>query len=319
MRELQPNQCLSVAMPVFNEAAGIDAFVEEVHRHLAALELPVKKEIVLVNDGSRDGTGDKLDALAARHPGEIRVVHLSRNFGFCAAASAALQYAKGDVVILMDADMQDDPGVFSAFLEQWHKGYDVVYAVRSSRKDSAIFRFLAWCFYRSLRFMSRLSLPLDSGIFALLDRRVVNAINDLPERNRYIPGLRCWVGFAQIGIPVERRPRGHGKSRMGLRGLWDLALMAFFSFSFAPLFVFRLAGMAAMAMAGVVVLFSVVLYALGTLPATWALVAFLIAAFGGINLLGIGVLGEYISLVYDEVRRRPLFLVERVTERNPSE
>ncbi|HOT49353.1 MAG TPA: glycosyltransferase family 2 protein, partial [Candidatus Hydrogenedentes bacterium] len=285
----------------------------------AALRLSANTEIVLVNDGSIDGTGDKLDALATQYPGELRVIHLSRNFGFCAAASAALQYAKGNVVILMDADMQDDPGVFSAFLERWREGYDVVYAVRSSRKDSTIFRLLTWCFYRSLRYMSQLSLPLDSGIFALLDQRVVSAINALPERNRYIPGLRCWVGFNQIGIPVERRPRGHGKSRMGLRGLWDLALMAFFSFSFAPLFVFRLAGMAAMAMACVVVLLSVVLYALGTLPVTWALVAFLIAAFGGINLLGIGVLGEYISLIYDEVRRRPLFLVERVTERNPGE
>jgi polyisoprenyl-phosphate glycosyltransferase len=313
MRSLNSDQMLSIAAPVHNEAACIEQFAEEVRAQFEKMQLGACHEIVLVNDGSEDGTDEKLDALAARYPGEIRAVHLSRRYGFTAAVSAALAHARGDVVILMDADMQDDPAAFGAFLEKWREGCDIVYAIRTGRRESAAVRLLTWGFYRLLRVMSQFPIPLDAGTYALMDRRAVDALLALPERNRYIPGLRCWIGFRQAGMLVDRRPRSKGHSRVGIRGLWDLAIMALFSFSFMPLLLFRLAGFFAIGVAGLVMLLSLIGIPFGFWPGTVAAILFLVAFFGGINLLGIGILGEYTALIYDEVRQRPLYMVDRIT------
>ncbi|NIA16699.1 MAG: glycosyltransferase, partial [Nitrospiraceae bacterium] len=296
MRELGPDSLFSVVAPVHNECGLIDEFITEVGEALIGLNLPGQAELVLVDDGSTDGTGAKLDAWAKRDDVDVRVVHLARNFGQSAAVSAGLDRADGDVVVVIDADLQDDPAAFGPLLQQWRAGHDVVYAVRSGRDASYFVRFFSWLFYRMIRVLGQIELPLDAGNYALMDRRVVASIRQLPERNRYIPGLRTWVGFKQTGVPVRRRKRRQGESRVGIRGLWTLAMNAVFSFSYVPLFVFRVVGALTLA-------FSVVLtlWALGRQLLTGETVASstsylaAISFFGGINLLGISVVGEYVA------------------------
>lgn len=317
MRQLKPDQVLSIVSPVYNEAEGVDEFVDAVLEVVRGLSEGMRLELILVNDGSTDGTRAKLDALAVRHEGVVKAIHLTRNFGLCSAASAAIQYATGDVVVIMDADTQDDPAAIRQLLDAWKEGNDIVYVIRVRRKESRVLRFLTWSFYRILRFMATLDVPLDAGSFALMDRRVVTVLAALPERNRYLPGLRCWVGFRQVGIPVERKARPYGQSRQGLRSLWNLAIMAMFSFSFMPLFLFRLMAMGALAVAGFCMLLAIGQALLGLPHGPWTFTVFLIAFFGGVNLLGISIIGEYVALVFDEVRQRPLYVVDSITGKGP--
>lgn len=305
---------LSVVAPIYNEAAGLAEFVREVRAQLAALALPGRTELVLVNDGSTDGTGGLLERLAAEHPGEIRAVHLARNFGHGAAVAAGLDHARGDVVILMDADFQDDPAAFGPLLSQWRAGYDVVYVERASRQENLLARGAFWLFYRVFKWMAATRSPLDAGTFGLMDRRVVDQLGKLPERNRYLPGLRAWVGFRQTGVPIPRRARYDRKTRVGLRGLWTLGMNAIFSFSYVPLFVFRIAGVLSLLLSLVLIATAIYLHLsrndVGPWPAILAATSFL----GGINLFGIGLLGEYIARIYDEVKCRPVYVVDRVDD-----
>lgn len=317
-RALRQDALLSVVAPVFNEAANAAPFTEEVLNALAALALPCPHELVLVDDGSWDGTSEALDALAVAHPGVIRVLHLARNFGHAAAVSAGLDHARGQVIILMDSDRQDDPAAFGPFLEQWTEGNDVVYARRVLREESAPKRALFWLFYRAFAWTANVRIPLDAGNFALLDRRVVKQIQALPERNRYLPGLRAWVGFRQTGVPVARRARYDQRTRVGLRGLWTLAMNALFSFSYVPLFMFRIAGVLSLGLSAAVILFALYhkLFT-GLAVLAWASQLVTTSFLGGINLLGIGLLGEYIARIYDEVKGRPVYIVDRLFEGTP--
>lgn len=309
-----PEFVLSIVAPVYNEAQGIEGFVREVREHTAALDTQGRVELVLVNDGSADGTGAILDHLAAAVPGEIRVVHLARNFGHGAAVAAGLDYARGDAVILMDADFQDDPAAFAPLLDQWKAGYDVVYVERASRRENPLARGAFWLFYRLFKWVAATQSPLDAGTFGLMDRRVVDQLGKLPERNRYLPGLRAWVGFRQTGVPIPRRARYDRHTRVGLRGLWTLGMNAIFSFSYVPLFVFRIAGVLSMLLSLILIAVAIYLHLsrndVGPWPAILAATSFL----GGINLFGIGLLGEYIARIYDEVKCRPVYVVDRVDE-----
>jgi len=320
MRQLDANALVSVAAPLYNEAEGVKAFVEEVRASLRALALPCPYELVLVDDGSTDETGTLLDGLADAHPGEIRVVHLARNFGHAPAVAAALDHARGDVVILMDADHQDDPTAFAPFLEHWCEGYDVVYALRVLRPEGGLRRGMFWLFYRFMAWLANTDIPLDAGNFALMDRRVVDGLVKLRERNRYLPGLRAWVGYRQTGVAVPRRPRYDASTRVGLRGLWRLAMNAVFSFSYAPLFFFRAAGTLSIVFCALVILwaFHDKLVSGRAAPA-WASEVVTVSFLGGLNLLGIGLLGEYIARIYDEVKQRPVYIIDRMTESDPKE
>ncbi|MBI2434714.1 MAG: glycosyltransferase family 2 protein [Candidatus Hydrogenedentes bacterium] len=304
---------ISVVSPVHNERENIRPFLMEVKRHLDALRLEAAYEIIFVNDGSGDGSGVALDTCADEFPDIVTVVHLARNFGMEPAIHAGLDLACGDAVIIMDADMQDDPAAFATFVEKWRGGYEVVYAVRSSRQEGPVRRALFWSFYRILGWIANIPLPADASNFALMDRHVVDTLRTMPERNRYLRGLRAWVGFRQTGVPVARRARYDKKTRLGFRGQWKLAMNAIFAFSYVPIFVFRIAG-------ALTLLFSLglILWALyykliaGLELRAWASILIATSFIGGINLFGLGVIGEYVARIHDEVKGRPIYIVRRM-------
>lgn len=305
---------LSIIAPVFNEGSYIKDFVSEIIGILNELGITKRSEIIFVNDGSTDETEAHLDYLTETYPGLIFAVHLARNFGQASAITAGLHFASGNCAIIMDSDGQDDPQCFSKFIELWKNGYDVIFATRTQRKEGYLFRFFSWLFYRLLSISAQISLPIDAGNFALIDRKVIEAIKLCPERNRYIPGLRGWVGFKQTGIVVERRARYDSKPRVGFRGLWTLAMNAFFSFSYVPLFFFRFAGIGSLLLC-----FGLIIFALyhkwitGLAVTAWASQLISTSFFGGINLIGIALLGEYIARIYDEVKQRPLYICARTS------
>jgi dolichol-phosphate mannosyltransferase len=300
---------ISAVLPVYNEADVLRALVGHVTDAIA--DCGARPELVFVNDGSRDASAAVLDDLAASHD-HVRVVHLSRNFGHQAAVQAGLSHSGGDVVVVMDADMQDDPYSIGSLLAKWREGYDVVYAVRYGRKENAVKVCLFNAFYRVLNAVSRTPMPVDAGNFGLIDRRVADALIGLPDRDRYFAGLRSWVGFRQVGVPVERGPRYDGQPRVSMRGLCRLAKSAIFSFSALPLSVFYLISSLSIGVFAVVCAFT--LYhklVTGAAIPGWTSVMMTGCLFGALNALGIAILGEYVVRIYDQVRGRPLYLVER--------
>jgi polyisoprenyl-phosphate glycosyltransferase len=300
---------VSVVLPVYNEAGVLPALVASLTKALAAAG--VGHEVIFVNDGSTDDSPEVLDRLACENP-RIRVLHLSRNFGHQAAVQAGLAHARGDAVVLMDSDLQDSPEAIGRFLADWQAGYDVVYAIRTDRKEIAPKRFLFAAFHRFLAWIASPPIPVDAGNFGLIDGRVVREIVALGERDRYLPGLRAWVGFRQKGVEVPRHARYDGRPRVPLGGLWRLAKTAIYSFSSFPLRVFHLIGCTA---AGVFVLLGAYalfckLFTSLAIPG-WTSYILTGAFFGALNALGISILGEYVIRIYDQVRNRPLYLVDR--------
>ena len=301
---------VSVILPVFNEQEVLYTLATKLEAVLA--RCGCRYELIFVNDGSTDNSGPVLDALASR-PG-IRALHLSRNFGHQAAVHAGLLHAAGDAIIVMDSDLQDDPDTILAFLEKWEAGYDVVYAVRFRRKENAVKRLLFFAFYRVLHLMSDTPIPKDAGNFGLIDRRAARQIVHLVDRDRYYPGLRRWVGFRQTGIPVERHPRHDEYPRVSLRQLFRLAKTAIFSFSTFPLTMFY--GIAVMSILVCAGLCGFTLYhklITGLAVPGWTSITITASFFGALNALGIGILGEYMARIYDQVRARPLFIVDRAS------
>ncbi len=301
--------CLSIVLPLYNEANVLERLVQLI-RH-AVSRCGCDHEIIFVNDGSSDGSERILDELSNADD-RIRVVHFSRNFGHQAAVHAGLVHATGDAVVVMDSDLQDDPSCLPEYLAKWRQGYDVVYAIRTDRKENFLKRFLFSAFYRILNLVSRTPIPEDAGNFGLVDRRVAIQIASLHDRDRYFPGLRSWVGFRQIGIPVERLARHDGRPRVTLFGLFRLAKSAIFSFSALPLTVFYLISAVSLFIAAALTCF-VLYHKLWTGMAIpgWASITLTGSLYGALNALGIGILGEYVVRIYDQVRAHPLFLVAR--------
>lgn len=306
----RPNDPLvSVVLPCYNEAQVLRRLTDLVTRALVACE--VRYEIVFVNDGSSDDSVEILDDLAHADPA-VRVVHLSRNFGHQAAVQAGLVHARGDAVVLMDSDLQDDPAAIAGFLDQWRAGYDVVYAVRFNRKESPPKRFLFYAFYRVLNAISEMPIPQDAGNFGLVDRAVVDHILQLTDRDRFYPGLRRWVGFRQAGVPVERHARHDDKPRVSMRQLFRLAKSAIFSFSRVPLAMFySVAALSLLVCAGLCGFTMYHKLFTGLAIPGWTSITMVASFFGALNSLGIAILGEYVIRIYDQVRARPMFIVAR--------
>lgn len=302
---------ISVAIPVFNEEHGVAELLRRVGTVLDS-QSGGPHQIVVVNNGSTDRTLEQLE-LAARADHRLVIVSLSRNFGHQAALTAALDYVNGDVAVLMDGDLQDPPEVIPDFVLQYQSGADVVYAQRVRRKESWPLRLSYYVFYRLMLRLSSVPLPLDSGDFGLMSRRVVDSIRSAPERNRFLRGLRSWAGFRQVGIEVERGERYAGSSKYSLLKLMRLASDGMFAFSIVPLRLASAVGVISIALAMVFAAYQVyVKLWLHESPQGFTSLTVLIIFFGGLNLLFLGLIGEYLGRVYEEVKSRPVYVIDRV-------
>ena len=301
---------VSCVLPAFNEAGNLPNVVPDILQALRGLFSAV--ELIIIDDGSRDDTLKVARRLSEIHP-EVVVLELSRNFGKESALTAGLQATRGDVVVLMDADGQHPVTLIPEMLAQWRKGIDVVYAVRRSRLDQTpLQRHLTGVFYELVNFGNRVKIPAHAGDFRLMDRAVVNALNELPERNRFMKGLYAWVGFPSIAIDYEPLLRQEGKSNFGLMGSVKLALTGFTAFSIAPLRLLALLGlmMAFLSIAyGVWITFEY--FAWGIEVPGYATIMVSTMFLSGVQMLGIGVVAEYVGRIYEEVKQRPTFLVRQ--------
>lgn len=300
---------LCIVVPAFNEAENIEAFHAEVTAALAPVGLDVV--ILFVDDGSTDDTPAILAALRSKDP-RIGYIRLARNFGLQAALAAGLAHADSRATAIMDCDLQDDPAALPALLDAWRDGADIAYAVRTKRKESILKRIAFSGFHWLMSRLAEIPIPRDAGSFAVYDRRVVDQINAMPETNRYLPGLRAWVGFRQVGVPVERRQRHAGRPAQSLRRLFGLAFDGILAFSKAPLRLATLLGFAVTGLAAIGLL--VVVYwrfIERSFPAGigQATIALALLFLGGVQLLVVGIIGEYVGRVYDEVKRRPHYVV----------
>ncbi len=300
---------ISVVMPVYNEAEVLPILAARISSVLG--HCPMSYELIFVNDGSSDESARVLDQLATASD-RVRVLHLSRNFGHQAAVQAGLTYARGDAIVLMDSDLQDAPEAIPRFLAAWRSGYDVVYAIRTQRKENLLKRACFAAFHRLMSAVATVPIPADAGIFGLVDRRVAQQIIAMGEHDRYFPGLRSWVGLRQTGIVVERNARYDKQPRVSLLGLFRLAKTAMFSFSSFPLTIFHLIGITAALVFLGLAAFSIFckLFTNLAIPG-WTSYILTGSFFGALNALGISILGEYVIRIYDQVRNRPVYLVDR--------
>lgn len=305
MSEERQLELLSVVAPVLDEAGLIEAFYERVAGALG--EVPF--ELVLVDDGSTDETPRLLAELAARDP-RVHVITLSRNFGYQPAVAAGLDHANGDAVVTIDADLQDPPELIGELIERWREGADVVYAVRRERRGEGRLKLVTARWFSGIfRRLAELDIPANVGDFRLLDRRAVEVLRQMPERNRFLRGMTVWVGFTQGSVAYDRDPRYAGSTRYRWRTLARISLDAISSFSHVPLQLATLLGFVVSGLAFLGIPYVIVNRALGFYVEGVSTLLFAMLLLGGIQLITVGIIGEYVSRIYDEVKRRPLYVV----------
>ncbi len=300
----------SVVIPVHNEEKNI---LELYKRLTNVLTSPNKLyEIIYVNDGSTDSSLNILHKIASSDK-RVKVVDLSRNFGHQIAISAGISFASGKATIIMDGDLQDPPSAIPEFIKKWEEGFSVVYGIRRKRKESLLKRICYFVFYRIQKKMAKIKIPLDAGDFCLMDKKVIDILKKMPERNRFIRGIRSWIGFPQVGIEYERDFRFHGKPKYNLRKLLRLAFDGIYSFSDIPLKISLIFGFFISTLCFIFTIYIIyqrLVY--GTSAYGIATIAVSILFLGGIQLIAVGVIGEYIGRIYDEVRQRPIFIVKQL-------
>lgn len=305
---------ISIVIPVYNEEDVLPQLFDRLQT--AAAQWKMDYEVILVNDGSRDRSNDIMATFHRRDP-RWKVLGLSRNFGHQAAISAGIHYTRGDVVVLMDADLQDPPEELQRFLDKWREGYQVVYAIRTKRKENIFKRVAYAAFYRLLKRVASIDIPLDSGDFCVMDRSVVEVLRSLPERVRFVRGLRSWAGFRQTGLAYERQARQAGEPKYTLTKLMKLALDGIFAFSSVPL---KLANWAGIGLCAGSLCLLVVLLAwwsldmewMGMRPGAalgWTSLCSLILLLSGVQMLILGIIGEYVARVFEEVKGRPPWII----------
>ena len=300
---------LSVVVPAYNEQEVLPEFHRRLSGALSAVSMRV--EIVYINDGSTDGTLAMLEDLRAHDP-RVAIVDLSRNFGKEIALTAGLDHAEGDAVVVIDADLQDPPELISQLVQQWRDGYDVAYAQRIKREGESFFKkATAYLFYRMIQGVSRVKIPEDTGDFRLLSRRAVDAVKQLREQHRFMKGLFAWIGYSQKAVPYQRDPRFAGQTKWNYWRLWTFALEGFTSFTIAPLKLSSYLGLLASLAA--------FLYALGIIYRTlvfgdavrgYPSLMVVILFFGGVQLMALGVIGEYLGRMFNETKGRPLYFIK---------
>jgi dolichol-phosphate mannosyltransferase len=309
---MTPGFRLSIAIPLHNEQSILP---ELVTRCIAVLDgiLGGPHELLFVDDGSTDGTLCVLEEFA-QHDARIIVLSLSRNFGHQAALTAALDHVTGDATVLMDGDLQDPPEAIPRLLEKFFEGYDVVYAQRTRRKEPWPLRVCYYLFYRLIARLSDLTLPLDAGDFGVLSRAVVEHLQRMPEHHRYLRGLRSWVGFPQIGIPVERSERHSGRSKYSALRLLRLASDGIFAFSIVPIRAAAMIGGLSILLSSLFAIYSVFAkLVLHQSPKGFAALVILITFLSGTLLFFLGLIGEYVGRIYEETKARPHYIIRRLT------
>lgn len=310
--ETQP-VAFSVVVPVYNE---LDVLPELHHRVTKVMsDLGEPWELVLVDDGSSDGSTDVIRSLG-EEDSHVRPVIFARNFGHQIAISAGLDYSRGEAVIIMDADLQDPPEVLPDLIQQWREGYEIVYAVRSSRQGESFFkRITASFFYRMINRITDVDIPLDTGDFRLLDRKAVEALKTMRERHRFPRAMAAWVGFRQIGVEYDRASRFAGETKYPFRKMFRLAINAVTGYSYFPLQLATYVGFACAGMSAIAIPIVIALRLAGS-QAFFGQASTLIAVLflGGVQLISLGILGEYIGRLYDEAKGRPLYIVREAPE-----
>ena len=305
---------ISIIIPIFNEEAVLPKLFSELQTLIKGSSL--KFEIVFVDDGSKDRSYELLWAHYEKNKNLVRVISFSRNFGHQLALTAGFNQARGRAAIVMDADLQDPPEVMHEFIKKWQEGYEIVYGVRKEREGETFFKkFTASLFYKLIRSTTAIDIPENVGDFYLLDRKVLNVLNSLTERHRFIRGLVAWAGFKRIGVEYVRKPRFAGETKYSLWKMIKFAFDAITSFSFAPLrFVSWLgAFFAIVSFASILLIIYMRLFTSATITG-WSSLMAVILFIGGVQLLAIGVIGEYIARIGDDVRGRPLYNVQQILE-----
>lgn len=303
---------ISVVAPIHNEAEAIP----ELHRRLTSVLTELGAyEIVLVDDGSTDRSWEHMLAIAPSDP-HLRLVRLSRNFGHQAALTAGLEAARGDAVVLIDADLQDPPELIPLLVAKWREGFDVVYGLRTRREGETLFkRSTASVFYRLLRGMTRIEIPADAGDFRLLSRRAVDALARMPERARFLRGMTSWLGFPQAGVQYERDARYAGKTKYPTRRMISFALDAVTSFSTTPIRIVTGLGFVLVAFCAVVLGWTVYIKVFtNTAVAGWTSLLIVVLLLGGMQLVSLGIIGQYVGRIFEEAKQRPLFVVGETVE-----
>lgn len=302
---------MTVFIPCFNEEANIEPLYERVAAVASNFPFPV--EFLYTDNGSTDRTREFLEVLA-RRDSRVRVLIMSRNFGYQGAVTAGLAHATGDVVIVLDGDQQDPPELIPRFLEEWKKGANVVYGSREKRDAPFVRRLGYSAFYKIMRSLSYIDIPRDASDFALIDRRVVDVLNAMPERDRLVRGLRAYAGFKQVGIPYERPARKKGVTSFRLRDYIRFAYRSIFSYSYKPLELISLLAIASVILAFIGAVVYLVLYFIQPdQPRGFATLVLGILFFGGVQLLSLAIIGEYVGRIFEEVKGRPIYIVgERI-------
>ncbi len=308
---IQERPTLSVVAPCFNE----EGVLHELYRRISQVLDGAGEtwELVLVNDGSRDRTPEIMRELHARDP-RVKVIDFARNFGHQIAVTAGMDYARGDAVVLIDADLQDPPELILDMLKKWREGYEIVYAVRTERKGETWFKqFTAKLFYRIIYKITDINIPMDTGDFRLMDRKVVNALKTMREKHRFLRGMSVWVGFRQTGVNYVRAERYAGETKYPFKKMLKFALDGITSFSYLPLQLATYIGFAAALLAVIGIVITVILRLSGS-QAFYGQASTLVSVLflGGVQLISLGIIGEYLGRIYDEVKGRPLYIVREV-------
>lgn len=310
MSEMSEQPSVSVAIPVYNEEAVVPELLRRTRAVLDAMA-GGPHQMVVVDDGSSDGTWELLER-AAEKDSRLVVVELSRNFGHQTALGAALDYVSGDVTVLMDGDLQDPPEAIPVLVDAYRQGYDVVYVKRMNRKEAWWLRACYYLFYRLLAALSSIELPLDAGDFGLMSKRVVQQIRTMPEHHRYLRGMRTWVGFRQIGVPVERAARRAGRTKYSPLRLLKLASDGIFAFSIVPLRAAAIFGASATGLSVLYAIYSLYVKFWLHAPQGFTALILTITFLSGVNLFFLGIIGEYVGRVYEEAKGRPHYVVRKV-------
>ncbi len=301
---------VSIVIPLYNESEVLPHLVERVNKLINAS--PLKIEVVLVDDGSKDDTAVQIQQLSLTDD-RYQCVILARNYGHQLALSAGLAAATGtEAIMIIDGDLQDPPELLSAFYELYKQGNDVVYAIRKKRKEGLLKKVSYHIFYRILRSISYIEIPLDSGDFSLVSRRIVDVLNQMPEESRYIRGMRTWIGFKQIGYEYDRDERQAGDSKYSFKKLFKLAYNGIFNFSEFPVKLITNMGFISISISLIYLLYSIVKkYLYGDVPQGFTALLFAIILFSGVQLISLGIIGEYVLRIFFQVKGRPLYIVKK--------